>query len=192
MKDIINDGILALLRSQDQQHWYEQRTGPGPFDIDGRFTGCHSERLVDPVLRLQAATSALGYNYDGDPYDELEQAEIIMAARCLDCAGEAHWRTDIDDMDLGAFLGMLRFLGVACSTSVGPVGSKPRLVIEAEITDEDRTVEEGGRALILEVNEGDGEDDGVFVRLQSWNTFKAHSELVPFVGRRVRVTVEAL
>lgn len=53
--------------------------------------------------------------------------------------------------------------------------------------------EDGGRALLGRV--GDGEDEGMFVQLQSWSEEPggpAHADIRSLEGRRVRVTVETL
>jgi hypothetical protein len=66
-------------------------------------------------------------------------------------------------------------------------------------------VEDGGAAVIVHV-EKDGRDDGMFVRLQSYNMAattsrpkrtpkhmeKHHPEIASFLGKRVRVTVEVI
>lgn len=57
----------------------------------------------------------------------------------------------------------------------------------------DRTVEDGGRALVLEVDGTRADGDGEYVRLQSWREDAGeHPVLGPLAGRRLRVTVEVV
>lgn len=63
------------------------------------------------------------------------------------------------------------------------------LVIEGVV---EVDVEDGGRAKILHVDDGDSDEEGVFVRVQSWSEAGDHAALDPLVGQRLRVTVEVV
>lgn len=52
--------------------------------------------------------------------------------------------------------------------------------------------EDGRQALYGDVVTDDVSDEGMFVRLQSWDEEKEHEALKLFAGKRVRVTVETL
>lgn len=73
--------------------------------------------------------------------------------------------------------------------------AKTKYVIEAQTTDEDISVEDGGCAKILFVAPTDGED-GIFARIQSWyenpDDPKAHQEINQLLGKRVRITIEVI
>ncbi len=57
----------------------------------------------------------------------------------------------------------------------------------------DLDVQDGGRARILEVGGPKGVGgDGVFVRFQSWDDNKAHGQMKPFEGKKLRVTIEVI
>jgi hypothetical protein len=64
----------------------------------------------------------------------------------------------------------------------------PTWTREAEI--EMHKIEDGGQAIIAEV--GGDKDAGMFVRIQSWDETMRHAEIEPFLGKRVRVTIETL
>jgi hypothetical protein len=50
--------------------------------------------------------------------------------------------------------------------------------------------DDGGLAMIIEID--GGEDEPVFVRLQSWDSTKQHPVLRQLGGKRLRVTVEVV
>jgi hypothetical protein len=51
-------------------------------------------------------------------------------------------------------------------------------------------VEDGGCAKIAEICEDDNQDNGVFVRFQSWSEEHNHDLFDKFIGKKVRVTIE--
>jgi hypothetical protein len=66
-------------------------------------------------------------------------------------------------------------------------------VIEGTIFPDDVDVQDSGRSLVCYVTEKNGAKEGMFVRLQSWNIgSQSHPEIGKFIGRKVRITVEAL
>jgi hypothetical protein len=65
-----------------------------------------------------------------------------------------------------------------------PSDTQP-LIIEGDAMS---VVVDQGRGLVLAIDPG--HDDEVFIRLQSWRNDSARTALLPFAGRRLRVTVE--
>ena len=57
----------------------------------------------------------------------------------------------------------------------------------------DFEVDDGGCAQIMEVSNPDGENgDYVFVRFQSWDDDKVHTQMKPFEGKKLRITIEVV
>jgi len=52
------------------------------------------------------------------------------------------------------------------------------------------SVQDGGQAMIAEL--GTGREEGLFVRLQSWDSRGEHAELASMMGRRISVTIEVM
>lgn len=52
--------------------------------------------------------------------------------------------------------------------------------------------EDSGCALIEDVGTDGVEDNGVFVRIQSWDETKEHKDFNALKGKRVRVTIEVV
>lgn len=65
----------------------------------------------------------------------------------------------------------------------------PQLIMNGVVVAES---EDSGMALIGEVVEPNPTDDenGVYVRIISWDNTKRHSVLTPLIGKEVKVTVE--
>jgi hypothetical protein len=59
------------------------------------------------------------------------------------------------------------------------------------ILENDR-VEDGGQAVLPNLNEGETPNNGMFVRIQSWDEELKHEEIQPFLGKKVKVTVEVV
>lgn len=51
--------------------------------------------------------------------------------------------------------------------------------------------EDGGRALIAQI-ESENEEDDVFVRIQSWSDDRTHTVMNSIQGKKVRVTIEVI
>lgn len=68
------------------------------------------------------------------------------------------------------------------------LSSYHRIVKVLEETDV--KVEDGGLSLVAEFQ--NREDEAMFVRLQSFDETKTHEQFRSFVGKRVRITIEAL
>lgn len=70
------------------------------------------------------------------------------------------------------------------------------VVFEQKISEGQVAFEDGQQAMIVELSDlvsGSADsENGMFVRIQSWDTSKAHTHLQSLVGKRVRVTVEVL
>ena len=79
-------------------------------------------------------------------------------------------------------------LSGACYEIVLDPPSRP-LVFEGVVALE---FEDGRQAAIAEVGGDEAGEDGPFIRLHSWDETKQHRALMPFNGRRVRVTVEVV
>ncbi len=80
-----------------------------------------------------------------------------------------------------------------------PDYSKPKTpakkVIEGKIDKENTDTEDGGQALITTIDFRDTpeeEDNGVFVRIQSWDENCKHEEFKKFEGHKIRITIETI
>lgn len=72
-----------------------------------------------------------------------------------------------------------------------------KLVFEELMAADDISREDGGRAMVFSIdNQIDPPDRdstaGPFVRFQSWDDAKEHSEFRKFIGKRVRITIEVV
>jgi len=54
------------------------------------------------------------------------------------------------------------------------------------------TTEDGGQALISDPFELSAGDNGIFVRVQSWDEEKEHKEFKKFQDKEIRITVETI
>ena len=61
-----------------------------------------------------------------------------------------------------------------------------------KITPQHVDSEDGGKALICTFVDKPDEPAGLFVRVQSWDESKEHTDFNKLIGRKVRVTVEIL
>ena len=60
-----------------------------------------------------------------------------------------------------------------------------------EVIDEEWiAVEDGGMAKMYQFVPNDDKDEGMFVRLQSWDEYKDHVDFDKLIGKKVTVTVE--
>lgn len=65
--------------------------------------------------------------------------------------------------------------------------------LQIEIDAAEVEYQDSRQAAIVEVNDGGPDDEeGVFVRVQSWSPSSEHPFIDSLVGRRVRVTIEVL
>lgn len=65
-----------------------------------------------------------------------------------------------------------------------------KVVLEGVPQETDR--QDGGMAVILTLYPDDDDDRQTFVRFQSWDDAKQHGDIAPFLGKRLRVTVETV
>ncbi len=67
--------------------------------------------------------------------------------------------------------------------------------IDGHIEKENTDVEDNGQALITTIDFRDtseDEDNGMFVRIQSWDEKCQHTEFKKFEGRKIRITIETI
>jgi hypothetical protein len=77
-----------------------------------------------------------------------------------------------------------------------------KLLFEEVISKEEIDKQDSGQALIFTFNginesydnseEMNGDEAGVFVRLQSWDTTEKHETFNKLIGKKVRVTIEVI
>lgn len=65
-------------------------------------------------------------------------------------------------------------------------------VFEKRLNPEEAQKEDGGQAIIFTVSEPFEEENGMFVRIQSWDDKKEHTDLKKFEGRKIRITIETI
>ena len=63
------------------------------------------------------------------------------------------------------------------------------MVIEGKV---EFNTEDSGCALIGQVDDGSAEENGLFVRIHSWDNHKKHTDAKLMEGQRVRVTIDIL
>lgn len=64
------------------------------------------------------------------------------------------------------------------------------IIIEGDLLERHVSIEDGGQAMIGELD--DDAEEGFFVRLQSWSEKKDHPVMQSLIGRRIRITVETI
>jgi hypothetical protein len=72
---------------------------------------------------------------------------------------------------------------------------KVKKIIEGKIDKENTNTEDGGQAVITTMEFRDtpeDEDNGMFVRIQSWDENCKHEEFKKFEGRKIRITIETI
>ena len=65
-------------------------------------------------------------------------------------------------------------------------------IFEGDINKENTDVEDGGQALITYIAEPTDTDNGMFIRIQSWDEQLKHEEFKKFEGRKIRITIETI
>jgi hypothetical protein len=65
-------------------------------------------------------------------------------------------------------------------------------IIEGQIFRADVQTEDGGQAKIVTLAQHPEDENGMFVKIQSWDETLKHEEFEKFVGRKVKVTIEAI
>ena len=69
--------------------------------------------------------------------------------------------------------------------------SKEIHIIDCYFNSDEIDTEDGGQAKIFTASEDDL-DNGMFVRVCSWDEDVEHSEFNKFVGRRIKITIETI
>lgn len=67
-----------------------------------------------------------------------------------------------------------------------------RIVFVGALKKKDVSVEDSGQALVGDPFSASSGDDGMFVRIQSWDSKKKHVDFKKFQGKRIRVTIETI
>jgi hypothetical protein len=57
---------------------------------------------------------------------------------------------------------------------------------------DDIEVEDGGQANIIVLSENDEEENGIYVRIVSWDETKMHKEFKKLKGKKLRITIEEI
>lgn len=70
--------------------------------------------------------------------------------------------------------------------------SKEKYIIKCYFDPEEIEVEDGGQAKIFAADNPTMEDNGMYVRLISWDEHKLHTDFNKFVGKKIRITIEEL
>ncbi len=68
---------------------------------------------------------------------------------------------------------------------------KEKIIYVGELKKKDVSVEDGGQAMVSDPFSTNG-DNGMFVRIQSWDEKKKHEDFKKFQGRKIRVTIETV
>lgn len=69
---------------------------------------------------------------------------------------------------------------------------KVKAVFEQTIIPADIAIEDGGRAKIIQIDAGDGNDNGMFIGLHSWDETLQHKDFNDLIGKKIRVTIEII
>jgi len=69
--------------------------------------------------------------------------------------------------------------------------SKEIHIIDCYFNSDEIDTEDGGQAKIFTASKDDL-DNGVFVRICSWDENKNHEDFKKFVGRRIKITIETI
>lgn len=65
-------------------------------------------------------------------------------------------------------------------------------IFETILKPEEVLKEDGGQAMVFTVSDPFQEENGLFVRIQSWDENKEHTEFKKFEGRKIRITIETI
>lgn len=72
------------------------------------------------------------------------------------------------------------------------MSNKLKYVIEETLNHSDMETEDGGQFKSFNVANNPNEENGMYVRICSWDESKIHSEFEPFINRKVRITIETI
>jgi len=70
--------------------------------------------------------------------------------------------------------------------------NKQTHIIEGQLLSSDIETEDGGQAKIIAMSQSPEEDNGMFVKIQSWDETLKHEEFEKFVGRKVKIIIETI
>lgn len=65
-------------------------------------------------------------------------------------------------------------------------------IIVTQINSGEIDKEDGEMALIFTASNAPDEDNGMYVRIISWDENKKHTEFNSFVGRKIKITIETI
>ena len=69
--------------------------------------------------------------------------------------------------------------------------TKETHIIDCHFNSDEIDTEDGGQAKIFTISEDDL-DNGMFVRICSWDKNGKHDEFNKFVGRKIKITIETI
>ena len=78
------------------------------------------------------------------------------------------------------------------SPDYSPEKPQEEKVFETILKPEEVIKEDGGQAMVFTVSDPFQEENGLFVRIQSWDENKEHTEFKKFEGRKIRITIETI
>jgi hypothetical protein len=76
-------------------------------------------------------------------------------------------------------------------SDVSNSNSKEIHIIDCYFNSDEIDIEDGGQAKIFTASKDDL-DNGMFVRVCSWDENKNHEDFKKFVGRRIKITIETI
>jgi hypothetical protein len=65
-------------------------------------------------------------------------------------------------------------------------------IIEAELPHKYMENEDGGQFKGFNVSKVEGEENGIYVKICSWDDDMEHSEFEKFINRKVKITIETI
>lgn len=67
-----------------------------------------------------------------------------------------------------------------------------KIVIETVMEEQFVEIEDGGYAKIFTAAKEPDEENGMFVRIQSWDEYLDHVDFDKFVGKKIKITIETV
>jgi len=65
-------------------------------------------------------------------------------------------------------------------------------IIVCTLKERDVDTEDGGQAKIFSTSLNEDEDNGMFVKVCSWDENNNHDEFNKFIGRKIKITIETI
>lgn len=133
------------------------------------------DRYVNNFRRTNGPSSDVTLSY--------KDGFVIMKTKTRTSSGESKYRvSELEKLTL--------------TLESRPDYTEPKLyekkVFEKRLNPEEAKKEDGGQAIIFTVSEPFEEENGMFVRIQSWDDKKEHTDLKKFEGRKIRITIETI